>query len=79
MEAGWSRRRLAVLRAEPICRVCRLNGVTSAAIEVDHIMPRSLGGTSDEANLQPICRACHQRKTANESHWARRLVAEATG
>jgi 5-methylcytosine-specific restriction enzyme A len=34
--------------------------------EVDHIIPRSRGGTDDESNLQCLCASCHSRKTAAE-------------
>ena len=34
--------------------------------EVDHIRPLSNGGTNELYNLQALCKACHQDKTANE-------------
>ena len=34
--------------------------------EIDHIRPLSNGGTNELNNLQALCKACHQDKTANE-------------
>lgn len=33
---------------------------------VDHRIPRSAGGTDDDANLDTLCQSCHARKTASE-------------
>lgn len=62
----WSRIRARILRRDRcICGVCRGPG----ADEVDHIVPASLGGTDDEANLQAIhSRPCHAHKTALEAN-----------
>ena len=39
-----------------------------AADEVDHLVPVDGGGDFlDPANLQPLCRRCHHRKTAAEN------------
>lgn len=34
-------------------------------MEVDHIRPWSEGGTDDLWNLQPMCKPCNRRKSAN--------------
>lgn len=61
--AFWLRVRSFVLRAEPLCRVCRAVPATL----VDHIIPRADGGADyDPANLQPLCPRCHARKTAHD-------------
>lgn len=40
--------------------------------KVDHIMPLSLGGTDDRANLQLLCPTCNRRKWARDPfEWAR--------
>lgn len=59
---AWQKLRMFVLRREPMCRSCG-----AAANEVDHIRPRSMGGTDDLDNLQPLCKPCHSRKTLKES------------
>jgi 5-methylcytosine-specific restriction enzyme A len=33
----------------------------------DHIVPLAEGGTDDDLNSQPLCAACHRRKTERES------------
>lgn len=40
------------------CRKCG----TSQYLTVDHILPRSEGGTNDFSNLETLCRVCHSRK-----------------
>ena len=31
---------------------------------VDHIIPKARGGSDQDSNLELLCRACHERKTA---------------
>ena len=62
----WRARRDYVLQREPLCRTCKTLGRVTLAHEVDHIVPRTRGGTDDDDNLQPLCKACHSRKTAQE-------------
>jgi len=60
--AAWQRLRASVLAGEPLCRACKARGVVEPATDVDHVN----GDPSDNsrANLQPLCHACHSRKTA---------------
>jgi 5-methylcytosine-specific restriction protein A len=51
-----------------LCRMCATNGYVRLAKQVDHIIP--FVGLHDplrldKNNLQPLCVACHDRKTAN--------------
>jgi len=68
--ARWRRLRLMILARHPLCAdpygIHAERGEIVAATEIDHIIPRSAGGTDDPANLQPLCRQCHSRKTARE-------------
>src|SRR5450432_2780301 len=67
-DATWRRLRRMVLAGEPLCRECELKDLVVLAVEVDHIVPLRLGGSRlDSENLQPLCRACHSRKTMRES------------
>ena len=65
--ARWRRLRAEVLREEPLCRECRKAGRIVPATDVDHIVARADGGTDDRGNLQPLCHACHSRKTVCEN------------
>ena len=45
-----------------------------SATEVDHILPLEDGGAVyDEANLQPLCKPHHSRKTARDKANRQRL------
>lgn len=41
----------------PWCEACG----SQNDLTVDHIVPRSLGGTDDIGNLRVLCRNCHNR------------------
>lgn len=67
-DATWQRFRKLVLAAEPLCRHCASKGRVVAARDVDHIRPLADGGERlDWDNVQPLCGACHKRKTMQES------------
>ena len=63
---AWDKVAALVKAQEPLCRPCNKLGITRAADEVDHIVPKAQGGTDDRDNLQPICADCHALKTAHE-------------
>lgn len=48
---------------------CELCGTSAAeiALEVDHIQPRSLGGSDDLNNLQALCYRCNARKSNKDA------------
>src|SRR5512139_1258783 len=74
--ADWQRLRLAHLRREPLCRdpFHVHPEQLLPATDVDHIVPKSKGGTDVESNLQSLCHACHSRKTAvQSSRWGGRI------
>lgn len=62
----WRAVRSRVLRREPLCRICG-----ALATEVDHIVPKHLGGTDDLSNCQPLCSKDHEHKTRAEAASAR--------
>lgn len=45
-------------------KCCRCGSTKN--IEIDHVIPLAVGGTTDDINLQPLCRECHAMKTAYE-------------
>jgi 5-methylcytosine-specific restriction protein A len=61
MGSGWSTTRKRHLETEPMCRMCGRR-----ATDVDHIVPRSKGGTDVSSNLQALCGPCHRTKTGRE-------------
>ena len=51
-------RAAVIVRDGGRCRRCR----STRNLEVDHIVARSRGGSSEEDNLQALCRRCNRRK-----------------
>jgi len=64
--AQWRRVRKRFLRQHPLCAACGHLGFTTPATDVDHILPRALGGTDEESNLQALCHRHHSAKTMHE-------------
>jgi len=64
----WRKAREAYLARHPLCRHCAELGLTVAATDVDHIEPHRGDRTLfwKTSNWQPLCHACHARKTAGE-------------
>ena len=60
-------RRLVFERDNGLCQLCANSGVVERATDVDHIVTLSDGGSNALANLQALCRACHEAKTAEEN------------
>ena len=47
-------------------RCCRCGGMfTKDQIDVDHRIPKKLGGTDDMSNLQAMCKHCNRSKQDN--------------
>src|SRR5215469_2697103 len=72
-EQIWQHRKLSsgyisgTLRYEVLKKAqfhCELCGISAdvRALEVDHIVPRNLGGTDDPSNLQALCYSCNSMK-----------------
>ena len=59
-------RRERLLLANPLCAMCLERGITTAAMEVDHIIPLHQGGPDIDSNTQNLCHACHSVKTARD-------------
>lgn len=70
--SAWSNRiRPGILRRDKyLCQPCLQGGVLTDASQVDHIIPKSQGGTDSPDNLQSICASCHRLKTQAESKGA---------
>lgn len=65
---AWTLQSVAERDREPLCRLCKAAGRITAAVCVDHKVPIADGGSMhDVENLQPLCAACHRRKSAIEA------------
>lgn len=68
---AWDKLRIRILtRDKYLCQACIRQGRSTVASQVDHIKPKSQGGTDDPGNLAAICHPCHKVKTARESSTA---------
>lgn len=64
----WEKTRARILeRDQGLCQPGLAKGEVHAAQQVDHRIPKAAGGSDEDANLQAICTACHNAKTARES------------
>ena len=66
-DAKWRRARKRFLQSHPLCANCLSQGVLTPATVVDHIVPHRGDHRLfwDEQNWQPLCKACHDRKTGS--------------
>ena len=46
------------------CQLCGATAQDGAKLEIDHIIPKSKGGTNDEDNLWVLCKECNSSKKA---------------
>jgi hypothetical protein len=76
----WDRVRARILKRDSgLCQVCKRLGLITQGNEVDHILPKHLGGTDDDTNLQTICKPCHRAKTQAEATASRGLQTRNSG
>ncbi len=66
--ARWRRARKMYLAMHPLCAQHDKDGEVVAASVVDHIIPHRGDWVLfwDETNWQPLCKPCHDTKTATE-------------
>lgn len=78
----WKALRLAQLREDPLCTMCRQQGFTEAASVVDHIKAHK-GDVElfhDPANLQSLCKAHHDgAKQKEEARGTGAIGCDASG
>jgi RNA-directed DNA polymerase len=60
------RKRTLLKNQKGFCNLCKLKFKTGDVLEVDHIIPRNLGGKDIYENLQLLHRHCHDTKTAKD-------------
>jgi 5-methylcytosine-specific restriction protein A len=68
----WRNARAAFLATHSLCVACEDLGKVTPATVVDHRIP--VEGPEDglfwkSGNWQPLCKVCHDEKTARESGW----------
>ncbi|MGH6977841.1 MAG: HNH endonuclease [Brevundimonas sp.] len=75
-DADWRRCRAAFLKRYPLCRFCEEAGRVEAATVVDHII--SIEDRPDLrldwSNLRPLCKVCHDRRTARDQAFGGRAA-----
>jgi len=66
--AHWRKMREQALKRDRfLCQPCERKGFVTPASAVDHVVPKSKGGSDELENLQAICDECHEKKTIEES------------
>ena len=64
----WRKLSQRLRNERPLCERCLTLGLTNDAVLVDHRHELKDGGDPwDESNLECLCRACHNNKTAREA------------
>jgi 5-methylcytosine-specific restriction protein A len=72
---GWEWRKKAteiLKRDRYLCQCENCKGCHLPASEVDHVIPKTRGGTDEDSNLAAINTDCHKEKTRREAVEARR-------
>jgi 5-methylcytosine-specific restriction protein A len=62
--AKWRKLRDHLLAAHPYCATCHHAGTKDNPLSVDHIVPKSEGGTDALSNLRVLCLRCNQQRNA---------------
>lgn len=63
----WRYLRNNYIKKNPLCVMCKDNGIVAKGNVVDHIVPRRQGGSDYSLNnLQTLCNRCHSIKSSNE-------------
>lgn len=61
--SGWGRKRIELIEKHPFCTLCGAKpNRDEVFLDIDHIRPRSEGGTDDISNLQVLCHRCNRAK-----------------
>jgi len=65
MSSVHQRIRFKILHRDDFtCRYCGTGADGGAVLEIDHVVPRALGGSDDPDNLVTACRECNSGKSA---------------
>jgi len=55
-------KRKVLFRDKQVCQNCRVN-IDDFEVHFDHVIPWSKGGSSDESNIQLLCKECNNSKS----------------
>ena len=58
--------RFEILKRDRVCQLCGA-GPNNDVLEVDHIVPRSKGGSNEAGNLQVLCARCNRGKSNRDN------------
>jgi len=72
----WKALRRTIKARDPICKA---PGCKRATAHIDHIVPRSEGGSNDPGNLRGLCHRCHNSRSARGNAPLRALGCDASG
>lgn len=66
-DSRWQKARTLFLKKSPLCAECLRGKKLTLATVVDHILPHrgDMRLFWEESNWQPLCKACHDRKTGS--------------
>jgi 5-methylcytosine-specific restriction enzyme A len=73
------REREQLFSDEPLCRLCREQGILRRAVERDHIKPIAEGGSEDRENTQPLCHEHNQERMRKQRGHRKRPVTGVDG
>lgn len=73
------KRRKCRLEAEPLCRMCKADGIITVATVPDHILPLAKGGTDYDSNIRCLCADHHDQVTREEFGHRKRIAIGADG
>ena len=60
---GWLKKRFVIFERDGFkCRYCGRAAETGVVLEIDHVKPRSFGGSDDMENLVTACHECNMGK-----------------
>ena len=79
MSKGWSMKKQCEVYSKTNfkCAYCgkqldfSYNGYGTIKYAIDHIIPKSKGGSNDTSNLLAACRSCNSSKKAKSLEWYR--------
>jgi ATP adenylyltransferase len=74
--SGWGLKRVTLIDKFPYCQLCgqRPSKNNDISLDIDHIKPKTKGGSDDLENLQVLCHQCNRAKgnsflkSAEKSH-----------